>query len=408
MNAREYIATLTAIFGHFAEKPEWKSEKELTLRNGDRAVSFALLRQLDGSGMVPEIGDIKTQHEFDSGGAGQVARGISISIRVPRQWDSLVVAKDFDSLLAIPQAQEDEPIAYLVCEVEEGHGPVSFVKGDSEESLPRVLQLYHQALELWTLLKGLAHHVQPDGKLLFFATRRMEIAPGFGRSNLESPLWVPPIKAFISNTDRQEARQEIFVAALSELLRDQQPDKAFCCLLRSTRLLSIRIKEGLAIYLAEHSPERLASEALATAVALSESLEKIIGGLEAKALSIPAALLLAVKEIKPGGGFDALNLIIFTSLLTFAATMILIHRSQTELITQVLETIEETVKDLKRKGLDKDSPVLSGKFTGLENRAKRAKKGSSIMCSASWMPLACVVIVAFFGHVPPVVVPPAK
>ncbi len=404
MSARESIAALTTLLGCFAAKPQWNGEKEFTLHGALQPVPFSLLREFDGSGIVPAIEDGKTQHEFDLGNDGQVAIGISIAVRVPRQWDTLAVARDFGSLLVIPRAMEDEPVAYIILEWGSERAPISFVSGDKQHLLPVVIQRYHQALELWTLLKKQAHHVQPEGHLLFFFTRRMEIAPGFGQSELENQLWVPPIMAFVNNEDRQETRQEIFVAALSELLRDQAPDKAFGCLLRSTNLFTTRLKEGMAIYLSEHSPEKLAAEALASAITLSDSLEKIIGGLEAKALSIPAALLLAVKEIKPGGCLDALNVIIIMSLVSFATTMLFIHRSQSDLIEQLLQTIKATIEDLKRKGLDKDSSVLKGRFQGLEKRAARAKSGSLTMCWASWMPLACVAYVAFFGH-PPVAPP---
>jgi len=163
---------------------------------------------------------------------------------------------------------------------------------------PPLVKRYHDALKLWQAFESQAEHaVQATHHLLFFGIRKTEIAPRFSIKDLEdADIALPEISEFITNTDRKETRKEIFHSVLSEFLQYQDVDRAFSYLLRQSTMFARKLKEGLAIYLSEHSPEKLAQEARAKYLELVDKLEKIISGMEAKSLTIPAAVLLAVSQ----------------------------------------------------------------------------------------------------------------
>jgi hypothetical protein len=180
---------------------------------------------------------------------------------------------------------------------------------------------------LWNILQDHAE-VEVENSLLFFGIRRTEIAPGFTLDDLKEEIAAEAVRTFIQDTEGKKTRQTIFSSVLSEFLRDQKPGNAFPYLLRNSDMFDRRLKEGLAIYLAEHSPEKLAEQAREEALGFSEKLEKIIGGLETKSLSIPAAVLLAVKEVGPGAGWTVINIIIAASAVTYGITMWAVDHSQ--------------------------------------------------------------------------------
>lgn len=400
MNQREIVEVLVSLFAQFVDKPVLDTFNELTLSNARSPVNFTVLRALEKEDFVVSFDDIEIQRSYDGGNVGNVMPGSSCKLAVPRRWDRLVVARNFDDLLSLPLAHEATPAAYVLCGVEQTSSIITFVRGDDTGALPSPLNLYHQALSLWETIKNLADHVNESGCILFFGIRRIELSPGFNKSDLHTLHWIAPILAFIADQDRKDTRREIFLAVLSDILRDQKPDQAFPYLLGNTQVLNRQLKEGMAIYLAEHSPEKLADEARASALSYSETLEKIIAGLEAKGLTIPAAILLAMKDVQPSGGLSSANIMLLISLATFAGTMWVIHLSQHDLITQLRKTIEAAVTSLKRKGLDHENPVFTVKFEKLNSRSTRALTASSALRYASLAPLICVGFFAFFGVAP--------
>ncbi len=401
MTSRETISSLLILFSRFTAKPVWTSESEFELGEAREDVEFSALRALSDAGFVSVLVDNRLQALYDSGQSGALPKGGSLILQVPRRWGHLVVARNFDDLLSLPLAHEAIPTAYLVCDIAGQKSPVSFIQEDPIDILPDPLDLYHNALNLWILIKSFADHTNESGSIFFFGTRRIELAPGFSKKDLVRPHWTGPILEFMTDQDRAETRREILLAVLSDMLRDQKPEESFRYLLGHTDVLRRQLKEGMAIYLAEHSPEKLASEARASALAFSETLEKIIAGLEAKVLTIPAAILLSVKDIQGGLGFSGVNMMILLSLAVFGGTMWTIHLSQHDLIGQLLKTIDSAIADLKRKGLDNENPVLKDKFSSLRTRAQRALIGSDWIRWAGVVPLISMLVFAFFGHPQP-------
>jgi len=386
------IAALEQLFG-CCDSPEWTVGETFRLRVRSKPVSFSILEELRTIGLMPAIEDPPLQLALDKKEPGEVRAGVTIQFDVPRKLNGFLVARSIEDILSIQKAQVQEPSAYIIIDKKLENGFFAHVAGASLGEASTEIKRYHQALGLWDILRKNAQHVQTSNdSLLYFGIRRTEIKPGFELADLSNDIAVDDIKAFVDETDRKQTREEIFEAVLSEFLRDQQSDNAFRWILRGSVTFARRLKEGMAIYLSENSPEKLAAQATDAAFALSEKLEKAIGGLEAKSLSIPAAVLLAVKEVDLGEGFTTLNWIIFLSALTYAITMTFVHTSQKEVIEVLRDSIRKTDHEFKDKGLDASNPVLSSTFASLIRRSEIALWSSLVMFAFSWAPLIAVWI----------------
>lgn len=369
---------------------------ELEIQNAN--LDLANLRQLEAEDIYTAFADPALQTIFDAGASGKVQAGAKVTLRVPRNINKLIAAADLTRLLAHTAVQRQEPAAYALFCLEDESSFFGHVRGESTEGLPERVRRYHQALQLWSLLERQSHHIESSsGALLYFGLRKIEILPGFNASDLSDEISSAQIADFVEQPERLDTRREIFISVLSEFLRDQTPGNAFRWLLRATDVFGRRLREGMAIYLAEHSPEKLVQEAKSAALTLSEKLEKIIAGVETKGLSVPAALLLAVKEVQQGAGITTLNCVIAISAITYAMTMLFVHQSQSALLGTLEVTIQSTEKELKDKGLDEENPVLEETFGGLRKRLKWAKGGSLAMAIASWAPVVSVLLAMVFG-----------
>jgi hypothetical protein len=379
-------------------RPEWTEPDNIQLTVIGLPVPFALLRNLRDADLFASVEDRALQREFDEDREDQVANGKVINVRVPRTVNRFAVARDLKDLLSIPEAVTQEPAAYLFWDENARNGVFSRVRGDALADAPEQVRHYHEALGFWKVLQDRADHIDSsNGNLLFFGIRRTEIAPGFGLEDIMDGVAVQEIEGFVGNLDRQETRYEILASVLSEFLRDQNPANAFPRLLRDSVTFARRLKEGMAIYLAEHSPEKLAEEGRVAGLELSEKLENLIASLEVKSLSIPVAILLAVKEVDQGAGMTALNTVIAASAVGYALTMTFVHQSQKTLLELLKKTILNTKKELKDKGLDEANPILRETFGSLEKRRANASRGSSTMCIFSWAPAVCVLCAMWLG-----------
>jgi hypothetical protein len=164
-------------------------------------------------------------------------------------------------------------------------------------------------------------------------------------------------------------------------------------LLRQSQLFAQRLAEGLAIYLSEHSPEKLSEKAIAKHFELAEKLEKVIGGMEAKSLTIPAAVLLATKEVTFGGGWITLNTVIFISTVVYFAAMTVAHLSQLSMLGLLKKTISKAKLDLKEQGLDENNIILAESFRNLDKRSKNYTIASWLIWIFSIGPMLAV----FYG-----------
>jgi hypothetical protein len=378
--------------------PQWIEADKIKLRVTAEGLSLALLRKLRAVDLFPSIENEDLQRALDRGTDDKVPKDCDINIRVPRMVDRLVVARDLQDLLSIPDAIVAEPRAYVFWDVNARNGVFSHVRGEDLVGASAEVHHYHEALRFWQVLQNRADHTDiSNGALLFFGIRRTQIIPGFGLADITAGIAIQEIEHFVGNLDRQETRREIFASVLSEFLRDQNPASAFPRLLRDSETFARRLKEGMAIYLAEHSPEKLAEEARVAGFELSEKLENLIASLEVKSLSIPVAILLAVKEVDQGAGITALNAVIAASALGYALTMTFVHQSQKTLLELLRTTIASTKKELRDKGLDEANPILREAFGALEKRRGNASKGSWTMCIFSWAPLLCVLFAMWLG-----------
>lgn len=396
MESKNVIAGLRQLWAA-SESRCWNGQTTLNVVL-TRPVAFELLRDLSAADLIATCDDPAVQRALDTNRSGEAAARANITLHVPRTVDRLVVAEDLKDLLSLPRAQTQEPAAYVLVATRSNGAFFEHTCGDDLTAAPPDVRRYHDAIRLWRILEQRAqHHDSATGSLLFFGIRRTEVSPGFSIADLTDDVSTQQIEDFVNNEDGKATRAEIFASALSEFLRDHGAATCFTALLRGSSRFARRLNEGLAIYLAEHSPEKLAEEARTAGLGLSEKLEKIISGLETKSLSIPVALLLAVKDVEQGGGFTAINAVIVAAALTYGATMTLVDQSQRALLSLLKTTIAATEKDLMSKGLSETNPVLKTTYQTLKNRCAAATKGSLLMCFASWTPLVCVITAVVFG-----------
>jgi len=385
--------------------PEWTASDEVRLSVVKGSVLFDVLRQLENSdvfaGNIACEGEPDLQSRYDSGSVGELRERTTFSLRLPRVVDRSVVAKNLADLLALHSATWQEPKAYFLITEEESKKPFCFTGEESLRTASRLVKRYHEALGLWTCIRSQAEHITDTASLMFFGIRRIEIVPCFETRDLRKDVSLKEISDFLNNPDRKETRAEIFRSVLSEFLRDRQPERAFAYLLRTSGLFARRLVEGLAIYLSANSPEKLTEEATAKHFELAEKLEKVISGMEAKSLSIPAAVLLAIKEVHFGERWVTLNVIILGSAFLYFAAMTVAHFSQRAMLNLLQETINKAVEDLRDQGLDDANPVLAKSFKSLKTRRTNSTVGSWAMWFFSIVPLIAVLYAAFCASPPP-------
>lgn len=388
------------------DNPRWSVDSSaIDLKVIHGPISFTALRNLEPSEIfatnLVHSTALTLQALYDGGSEGELPTDSVFTLQLPRVITRFVVAKNLADLLSIPSATWRSPHSYFLVNEEQSGASFCFTDQSSLNTAPSLVKRYHQALEFWALLQRLADHTTDTQSLMFFGIRRTEMEANYGIADLEDEdIAFNEISEFINQEDRHETRKEIFRSVLSELLRDQRPDRAFAYLIRASGLFARRLAEGLAIYLSTNSPERLNEEAVAKHFELAEKLEKVIGGMEAKSLTIPAAVLLAVKEVRFGEGWVTLNTIIFVSAALYFAAMTVAHLSQRAMLRLLKTTIEKSTKDLRDQGLSDTNPVLAVSFRNLKIRRRNSTFGSWLMWIFSVGPLIAVIYAAFLAPVP--------
>lgn len=406
--------------------PNWEANDRIRLTVKDSSVSFVDLRALTGYDVFTSlISDPTRQSQFSSNLPGDLPPGVAFTLTLPRTIRKTVVARNLNDLISIDSATRQTPPAYFLVEEEETKAPFCF-DGDLTAA-PNKVKKYHQAIELWGLVKDKAEHTTATGSVLFFGAKRLELMPAFTLNDLTGDIKVDAIKQFQSSSIRPEIlqpfrtgldalsgddiaelkqflekqssdiRTEIFRSVLSEFLRDQRREDAFACLLRSSGLFAQRLNEAWKIYISTFSPNALNEQAVAKHLELTEKLEKIIGGMEVKSLTIPAAVLLAVKEVQFGGSWTTLNTIILAASALYLLAMIVAHFSQRSTLKLLKTTIAKTKTDLKTQGLAESNAVLKDSFANLEKRRRNSAVGSWAMFGFSFVPLVAVIYAAFFA-----------
>jgi hypothetical protein len=382
------------------EDPTWllgNSQIQLTVKTTGSVSLRTLIGLRDSEVWAERLSDAAVQAQFDKDQPGELKPGAGFTLKLPRNVRKNVVAKDLADLLSLDLATSQTPAAYFLVKEEQTEKMFCFTGASSLPAAPLRVKGYHNAIEFWTLIKARANYVTSTGSLLFFDVRRTEIMPCFVLNDLTYDISVKEVKKFLESQEKPETRAEIFRSVLSEFLRDRPTGKAFGYLLRDSGLFAQRLQEGWNIYLSKFSPKELTEEAVAKHLDLAEKLEKIIGGMEAKSLTIPAAVLLAVKEVRFGVGWTTLNTIILIASALYLAAMTVAHLSQRATLKLLKTTIAKTKEDLKTQGLAESNSVLTGSFGSLENRSWNSSFGSWAMWIFSWVPLIAVLYAIFFA-----------
>jgi hypothetical protein len=399
------LELLTGVFGSCGD-PSWidnNSAVELVVKTNP--IAFDTLRLLEADEVYAENlnspSDSKIQAAYDSGSAGELVPNSTFRLKLPRIIHKSVVAKNLADLLSINTATHTEPKSYFLVKAEDSGASFCFTGQASLVNATPLVRNYHEALKLWELIENRAdYRLQATRHLFFFGVRKTEIAPSFSVKDLGEPIALEAIHKFVSNTDRAETRGEIFQSALSRFLKDQKSDQAFSYLLRKSDIFAKRLKEGLAIFLSEHSPEKLAQEAQEKYLEFVEKLEKVVSGIGAKSLTIPAAVLFAVKEAEFGQKWTTLNSIILISTVLYLATMFVVFLSQRAILKVLEKTIIKTKIDLKEQGLDEANEILGDSFAKLEIRRFRTEFAAWCMFLLSFIPLLAVLYAVFCACLP--------
>ncbi len=391
MTPNEIAQTLTQLTA-CCSAPEWTGQNVVSLRTTKAFRAIELLVKLKAAEIYATIESDNLQRRLDrEESKDSIPEGTQINLQVPQNLNSLAIVEDVEGLLAIHGAITREPTAYII--LPSNGIPILHLKDDSLEKLPQDFRNYHQTVELWNLLASKCHHFDASGEnILFFGIRRLEIRPIAGIKDLKSQMNVAEIKGFCLSSDNEEIRNDIFVAELSELLKDISPSIAFRTLLRQNSKFARRLKEGLAIYLSTKTPVKLLEEARSSSLSLYEKIEKLVTGLELKSLAIPAAILLGVKDVEKGLGFTPINNILLGSTALFATTMVLVHISQLAMIEALKSSVERCQRDFSDRGLDTKNPDLEVSFETLIKRLSVAKKGSWIVVTLSFFPVIAIWI----------------
>jgi len=377
----------------------WESPDRLALTPTASRIPFEDLSALESIEVFVESIDSERdpnpQSEFNRGANGFIERGETVVLRVPRQVRKTVVAPNLNDLLATGAGATELPPAYLLTHGPSGQSrPFAFARDHAAGELPPEIRAYHDAVALWELLRNQAGHVEAHGPLLFFGIRRIEIAPGFKAEDLERGVATSEIRDFLRNEDRRETRREIFASALSEFLRDQNAEQSFPYLLRESNRFARRLREGLALFLSEHSPEKLAEDGLKNHFELAERVEKTVTAIELKSLTIPISLILVANHVEAGAGWTPSNLIILTSVVLYLLVMTIAHSSHLTTLRLVKERIDKTVQDLTNQGLAEDNPVIAKSFASLATRRRNCCVGAWIAWLFSLAPVIAVFLEA--------------
>lgn len=413
------------------DAPVWESNNRIRLTvKKDATVSLSdLIAQKGAEVYTSQISDPSRQSQFDKNETGDLPTGLSFILTLPRNIRKTVVARNLADLISIDSATWQTPPTYFLVEEEETKKPFCFI-GDVTTA-PHKVKNYHRAIEFWELVAAKAEYTTATRSLLFFGADRLELKPGFKLNDLTSEIKLDEVKQFQTSEispeilkllrsklddstgidldevkqflDKQsrDIRTQIFRSVLSEILRDQPAEEAFACLLRSSSLFAQRLNEAWKIYISTFSPQKLNDQAVAKHLELTEKLEKIIGGMEVKSLTIPAAVLLAVKEVQFGGRWTTLNTIILAASVLYLLAMTVAHFSQRSTLKLLKTTIEKTTKDLKAQGLAESNAVLKDSFVNLENRRTNSARGSWAMFIFSLIPLIAVAYAAFLAEPKP-------
>lgn len=393
MTAAESIARFRTFLEQCEPARQW--DGDLLCLKPIVPIPFKSLRDLEEIGFSMRLQPEADELAYVRGRDGELAPGGLLRVEVPRQADKLTVVPSLHELIKSPGVVTGELAAYVICD---DNILESYSKDEVQPNgmPPAQLQRFHECLRLWAVLQKWSDHIQEDGTILFFGLRRVTIEPGFSEADFpDEKNAIHGIEKFQADPDRSEVRKEILKAVLTEHLRDVPSGGAFARLLKATASLERRLRESLAIYLSEHSPERLQKEAEKSALALSEKLEAIISGLETKSLTIAPALLVAFKEALPGKEAVALNVVTFAAALLYGVSMTWAYISQRSLMAHLKIVAEDCIKEVKEQGLSEDNRALKIVFAELLKRLNHAKWGSRAICALSWIPTLVVIGYAY-------------
>lgn len=383
MSPETAISLLKELVAATVGEPQWQGDGKITVTVGAKGLAFSVLARLEDEEL---FWDIDTGRPPAS--SGTVPAGACVTLTTVNNVDRIIIGPNIATLLNLRTARMVEPRAYMLWS---DGAPLFHLASEPWQSLREPARSYHQAITLWQTLKTFAHHSDAaSDSLWYFGIRKTEIAPGFEVADLTHPVDASAVVAFMGDVNAPEIRKEILASRLAEHLRDQEPCKRFPYLLHTVNAFARGLKEAMNIYLCEHSPEKLEEEAKLAAIDYTEKVEKIVGGLETKSLTVAPAILLAYKEISPGGHWFA-NLMIVLSAVVYFAAMLWVWFTQAALLDLLNRAIDAKKVDFEKKGLDTSNPILTETFKTLQDRAYKSEIFANVMAWCSAVPVVAAI-----------------
>jgi hypothetical protein len=383
----------------------WVCSERIELSQTSGQCSFDSLRSLEDVGIFVEDINSETetnlQAQYNAGTRGDLSEDSILKLRIPRILSKLAVVKDLNDLLSINGAKCRMPNYCIVAPNSEGKcAAFQFSIQMKSEDVPIPFQLYFRAVHLWNMLDSQDHHKTESGALLFFGLRRIEIAPNYSIKDLAALAGeegITEIEKFVLNEDRIDTRREIFNSALSEYLKDYDSSDAFGHIVRANDRFARRLREGLALFLSENSPEKLAEEGRRQHFELAEKVEKGIHSVEIKALTVPVALLLIVSQIERGEGMNVPNAIILSAVVVYWVVMLIAHSSHLTTIRILRGRINKAIADLRERGIESGNPLLSEEFASLRTRCRNCYIGAWVVWPFSFVPIVALIYASFLS-----------
>lgn len=376
---------------------QWHPDNELTAKIIDSPINYQTLLTFSHLevfvlGVILANGqDVHTK--FIEGKVKEIEPGVVVRLKVPCSVTKFIVAENLDKLLSNPTATRMHPQSYILTHDLDGMQNVFSYTGEScLQNASKPVKSYHKAIDLWGVIKSQADHTDDAlGYMLFFGIRRTEIKAGFSREDLSGEILSKKIGDFINNEDRKKTRSEIFRHALSDFLKEHNPKEAFSYLLRESARFELRLREGLALFLTEHTPDKLAEEGKQIYYDIAEKIDKTVSSIELKSLTIPISLLLIVKEVERGQGLNMVNSCIVLAMALYVVAMSFALSSHVARYRVHAQHLKEAIMDLKARGLAEDNKVLTVDLASLQKRSFTCLIGALLSWVFSLVPAAVVV-----------------
>ncbi len=311
---------------------------------------------------------------------GVIGEGFQLSLIVPRDRNDFV-GKDFDDLLHDPQNCIEEPKCWLLLEqTSDGRLLSSWM-----DNPPNKLLRYRDAQQLCRLLQQRADH-EAEGsfpiRLTYFEIERLDMDLIYKCGDLSHEFPIARLKQFIEEESQKLIREESFKGTLWDYLKNEDVNTRISRLLRSGDEFERRVRANHALARQDLRLNKRLEEVRKEITDFSSVISKLIFGLEAKALAIPGAMILAAKVIDPKEAWSLGNLSVICALILVALILSVSLWTQLKISTDLKYDIDTAQS--RFDVIDSDGKIHL-KLERLKNRINIALLGKVIVVIVAWV-----------------------